>query len=121
MTTHPLMAAACLGILDDLEAIEHEPLRRRGRQLGEDLHDLPALAERPRRARSGLAVRRGSRHGQLVAADAGGARSGASSYPFTGAGESKTQGLVVAPPLTSTDDDTDLLLTALGEAVTSPT
>ncbi|MFD5771408.1 hypothetical protein ACFWIN_37030 [Streptomyces sp. NPDC127049] len=50
-----------------------------------------------------------------------GARSGASSYPFTGAGESKTQGLVVAPPLTSTDDDTDLLLTALGEAVTSPT
>ncbi|MEV0849380.1 hypothetical protein AB0J21_26485 [Streptomyces sp. NPDC049954] len=38
-------------------------------------------------------------------------------YPFTGAGEPKSEGFVVAPPLTSTHDDIEFLATALSEAL----
>ena len=38
-------------------------------------------------------------------------------YPFTGAGDPKSEGLVVAPPLTSTDDDITFLTAALTDAV----
>ncbi|MGY3676916.1 hypothetical protein [Streptomyces sp. TE33382] len=38
-------------------------------------------------------------------------------YPFTGAGEPRSEGLVVAPPLTATDDGIALLITALSDAL----
>ncbi|WP_406447174.1 hypothetical protein OG782_00350 [Streptomyces sp. NBC_00876] len=38
-------------------------------------------------------------------------------YPFTGAGVPKSEGLVVAPPLTSTDKDIKFLTTALSGAL----
>jgi hypothetical protein len=38
-------------------------------------------------------------------------------YPFTGAGEPTSEGFVVAPPLTSTDDDIAFLTTALSGAL----
>ncbi|MFF9453621.1 hypothetical protein [Streptomyces flaveolus] len=38
-------------------------------------------------------------------------------YPFTGAGEPKSEGFVVAPPLTSTDEDIAFLTAALSNAL----
>ncbi|MFI0219760.1 hypothetical protein [Streptomyces lydicus] len=38
-------------------------------------------------------------------------------YPFTGAGEPKSEGSVVAPPLTSMDEDIEFLATALSSAL----
>ncbi|MFB7234886.1 aminotransferase class III-fold pyridoxal phosphate-dependent enzyme [Streptomyces sp. NPDC056269] len=121
MAAHPLMAAACLGVLDDLEAIDHEALRRRGQQLGEGLHDLLA-APNVRDVRGlgflyGVEVTAGSLWPLMRAAE----ERGVFLYPFTGAGEPKTEGLVVAPPLTSTDGDIEFLLSALGEAAASLT
>lgn len=40
MAAHPLMAAACLGVLDELEALDHDALRTRGARLGEALRSL---------------------------------------------------------------------------------
>ncbi|MFF8867886.1 hypothetical protein ACF08B_38260 [Streptomyces sp. NPDC015139] len=40
-------------------------------------------------------------------------------YPFTGASEPRSEGLVIAPPLTSTDTDIDFMVTALVDAVTT--
>ncbi|MFC5661444.1 hypothetical protein ACFP3U_00455 [Kitasatospora misakiensis] len=38
-------------------------------------------------------------------------------YPFTGAGDPKSEGLVVAPPLTSTEEHLEFLTAALTDAV----
>ncbi|MFE3019477.1 hypothetical protein [Streptomyces sp. NPDC059256] len=38
-------------------------------------------------------------------------------YPFTGAGEPRSEGLVVAPAPTSTDDDIQFVITALSSAL----
>ncbi|MFE9941145.1 hypothetical protein [Streptomyces hirsutus] len=40
-------------------------------------------------------------------------------YPFTGAGAPKSEGLVVAPPLNSTDEDISFLAAALCDVVTA--
>lgn len=40
-------------------------------------------------------------------------------YPFTGAGEPRSEGLVVAPPLISTDEDIEFLIAALSDALDS--
>ncbi|MDX2565105.1 aminotransferase class III-fold pyridoxal phosphate-dependent enzyme [Streptomyces sp. TX20-6-3] len=121
MAAHPLMAAACLGVLDDLEAIDHEALRLRGHLLREGLHGLLA-SPKVRDVRGlgflyGVEVTAGSLWPLMRAAE----ERGVFLYPFTGAGEPRTEGLVVAPPLTSTNEDVAFLLATLREATASLT
>jgi adenosylmethionine-8-amino-7-oxononanoate aminotransferase len=44
-------------------------------------------------------------------------RRGVFFYPFTGAGDPRSEGLVVAPPLNSSDEVIDFLTAALTDAV----
>ncbi|MFD9418836.1 hypothetical protein ACFWC9_29630 [Streptomyces goshikiensis] len=44
-------------------------------------------------------------------------RRGVFFYPFTGAGHPRGEGLVVAPPLISSDEDIDVLTGALTDTV----
>lgn len=44
MAAHPLQAAACLGVLDELEAMDHEAFTARGERLGQSLRALTGLA-----------------------------------------------------------------------------
>ncbi|MFD8141773.1 hypothetical protein [Streptomyces sp. NPDC059708] len=46
-------------------------------------------------------------------------RRGVFFYPFTGAGDPRSEGLVVAPPLTCDSQDIDFLTGALTDAVTA--
>ncbi|MBD0688515.1 hypothetical protein BG452_05020 [Streptomyces sp. CBMA123] len=119
MATHPLQAAACLGVLDELESIDHTAFRARGQVLGARLR---ALTDLP-----GVRDVRGLGHlysvelapGLLWPLMAACEQRGAFFYPFTGAGDPRSEGLVVAPALTSTDEDLDYLSTALTDAVTA--
>ncbi|MFE6713898.1 aminotransferase class III-fold pyridoxal phosphate-dependent enzyme [Streptomyces sp. NPDC057695] len=121
MATHPLQAAACLGVLDELEAMDFDAFRARGEQLGAGLRSLVG--------RPGIRDVRGLGHLYAVELDPGllwplmehAERNGVFFYPFTGAGEPRSEGLVVAPPLTSTADDISHLTTALSDAVTTLT
>lgn len=47
-------------------------------------------------------------------------RRGISFYPFTGAGDSRSEGLVAAPPLDSSGEDIDFLTAALTDASRRP-
>ncbi|MFJ8475204.1 aminotransferase class III-fold pyridoxal phosphate-dependent enzyme [Kitasatospora sp. NPDC094011] len=119
MAAHPLMAAACLGVLDELEAIDHQAFRARGERLGASLRSLTKLP--------GVREVRGLGHlygvelapGLLWALLRQTEQRGVFFYPFTGAGEPRSEGLVVAPPLISTDEDLEFLTAALREAVTA--
>ncbi|WP_030872626.1 aspartate aminotransferase family protein [Streptomyces sp. NRRL F-2747] len=125
MAANPLQAAACLGVLDELEAMDFEAFTARGERLGAALRELPGAG--PVKAVRGL----GHLYGVELApgllwqlmerAQAPGRRNrdGAFFYPFTGTGHPRSEGLVVAPPLTSTDDDIDFLIAALRDAVTA--
>lgn len=117
MATHPLQAAACLGVLDELEAMDLGALAVRGERLGAALRSL-AASDAVREVRGighlyGVELRPGLLWPLLEAAE----RNGVFFYPFTGAGDPPTEGLVVAPPLISTDGDIAFLATALSEAV----
>ncbi|MBV9022991.1 MAG: aminotransferase class III-fold pyridoxal phosphate-dependent enzyme [Streptomycetaceae bacterium] len=116
MATHPLQAAACLGVLDELESMDVAAFQTRGKRLGALL-----------RALTGLSVVRDVRGlGHLYAVElapgllwplmAEAEKRGAFFYPFTGAGHPRSEGLVVAPALNSTDEDIDFLAAALGDA-----
>ncbi|WP_406085906.1 aspartate aminotransferase family protein [Kitasatospora purpeofusca] len=117
MAAHPLMAAACLGVLDELEALDHDALRTRGARLGEALRSLTG--------RPGVRDVRGVGHlyglelapGLLWPLLRRTEQRGVFFYPFTGAGDPQSEGLVVAPPLTSTDEDLEFLTAALADAV----
>ncbi|MFE7670811.1 aminotransferase class III-fold pyridoxal phosphate-dependent enzyme [Streptomyces albidoflavus] len=119
MATHPLQAAACLGVLDELEAMDFDAFRARGEQLGAGLGSLTG--------RPGIRDVRGVGHLYAVELDPGllwplmeqAERNGVFFYPFTGAGLPRSEGLVVAPPLTSTADDITHLTTALSDAVST--
>ncbi|MER0443000.1 aminotransferase class III-fold pyridoxal phosphate-dependent enzyme [Streptomyces sp. Edi4] len=119
MATQPLQAAACLGVLDELEAMSSTGLQQRGQQLGAGLR---ALTGRP-----GIRDVRGLGHLYAVELEPGllwplmeqAERHGVFFYPFTGAGEPRSEGLVVAPPLTSPAHDVEFLMTALSDAVTA--
>ncbi|MFD7451803.1 aminotransferase class III-fold pyridoxal phosphate-dependent enzyme [Kitasatospora sp. NPDC059827] len=121
MAAHPLMAAACLGVLDELEALGHRALRERGDRLGESLRSLTGLP--------GVQAVRGLGHLYGVQVEPGllwplleqAERRGVLFYPFTGAGEPRGEGLVVAPPLIATDTDLDHLTGALRGALTDLT
>lgn len=119
MATHPLMAAACLGVLDELESMDFGAFTARGERLGASLRSLTGRA----------AVRevRGAGHLYGVEVVSGllwplmeeCERRGVFFYPFTGAGDPRSEGLVVAPPLNSSDEDIDFLAAALTDAVAS--
>ncbi|WP_327075584.1 aminotransferase class III-fold pyridoxal phosphate-dependent enzyme (plasmid) [Kitasatospora purpeofusca] len=117
MAAHPLMAAACLGVLDELEAVDHQALRARGERLGESLRTLTGLP--------GVRDVRGLGHLYGVELASGllwpllqqSEQRGIFFYPFTGAGEPRSEGVVVAPPLISTDDDLAFVVAALRDAV----
>ncbi|WP_159058916.1 hypothetical protein [Streptomyces caeruleatus] len=117
MATHPLMAAACLGVLDELDAIDHSAFAERGEHLGAGMHSPTGVG--PVRHVRGLGFLYGVEvtPGQLWPVMAAAEERGVFFYPFTGAGEPKSEGLVVAPPLTSTDDDIEFLIAALSGAL----
>ncbi|WP_433573690.1 aspartate aminotransferase family protein [Streptomyces sp. CA-251247] len=119
MATHPLMAAACLGVLDELEAMDFPAFAGRGERLGEAMTSLngvgPVQDVRGRGFLYGVEVAPGKLWPVMKAAEA----RGIFFYPFTGAGEPTSEGLVVAPPLTSTDDDIEFLITGLTSALES--
>ncbi|MFH9354998.1 aminotransferase class III-fold pyridoxal phosphate-dependent enzyme [Kitasatospora sp. NPDC017646] len=121
MAAHPLMAAACLGVLDELEALDHQALRARGERLGEALRSLTGLPG-VRKVRGfghlyGVEVAPGLLWPLLKEAE----QRGVFFYPFTGAGQPRSEGLVVAPPLISTDTDIAFLTGVLCDAVTALT
>jgi adenosylmethionine-8-amino-7-oxononanoate aminotransferase len=111
------MAAACRGVLDELEAINHVALKARGERLGQTLRSLngvgPVQDVRGLGFLYGVEVSPGKLWPVLEAAE----ERGVFFYPFTGAGEPQSEGLVVAPPLISSDEDVEFLTTALTDAV----
>lgn len=119
MAAHPLQAAACLGVLDELESLDFDAFRVRGERLGAALR---ALTDLP-----GVREVRGLGHlygvelapGLLWPLMAETERRGVFFYPFTGAGHPKSEGLVVAPPLISTDENLEFLAAALRDAATA--
>ncbi|MFJ6743117.1 aminotransferase class III-fold pyridoxal phosphate-dependent enzyme [Streptomyces sp. NPDC091279] len=117
MATHPLMAAACLGVLDDLEAMDFTAFTARGDRLAEAMTSLSGI--KTVRDVRGLGFLYGVEvaPGQLWPAMKAAQERGMFFYPFTGAGEPKSEGFMVAPPLTSTDDDIEFLTTALSDAL----
>ncbi|WP_432001569.1 aminotransferase class III-fold pyridoxal phosphate-dependent enzyme [Streptomyces sioyaensis] len=119
MATHPLMAAACLGVLDELEAMDFTAFAARGERLGEAIKSLngvgPVQDTRGRGFLYGVEVAPGQLWPVMQAAE----ERGVFFYPFTGVGEPRSEGLVVAPPLTSTDEDIEFLIAALSSALES--
>ncbi|MEU6172762.1 aspartate aminotransferase family protein [Streptantibioticus parmotrematis] len=119
MATHPLMAAACLGVLDELEEMDFTALAARGEHLGQALKSLNSTG--PVRDIRGLGFLYGVEvaPGKLWPVMKAAEERGVFFYPFTGAGDPKSEGLVVAPPLISTDEDIEFLVTALTDALTA--
>ncbi|MFF2165432.1 aspartate aminotransferase family protein [Streptomyces sp. NPDC058175] len=117
MATHPLMAAACLGVLDELEAMDFTAFAARGERLGQAMKSLNGVG--PVQDTRGLGFLYGVEvtPGQLWPVMKAAEERGVFFYPFTGAGDPKSEGLVVAPPLTSSDGDIDFLITALSSAL----
>ncbi len=117
MATHPLMAAACLGVLDDLEELDIDAFVAQGQHLGEAVAALngvgPVQDVRGRGFLYGVEVAPGQLWPVMRAAE----QRGVFFYPFTGAGEPRSEGLVVAPPLISSNDDIEFLITALTDAL----
>ncbi|MFD9271468.1 aminotransferase class III-fold pyridoxal phosphate-dependent enzyme [Streptomyces goshikiensis] len=117
MATHPLQAAACLGVLDELETMDFGAFTARGERLGTSLRSLTGRA--PVREVRGIGHLYGVEvtPGLLWPLMEECEQRGVFFYPFTGAGDPRSEGLVVAPPLNSTDDDLNFLITALTDAV----
>lgn len=119
MAAHPLMAAACLGVLDELEEMDFAAFAARGERLGEALTSLkgvgPVQDVRGRGFLYGVEVSPGQLWPVMKAVE----EREVFFYPFTGAGEPKSEGFVVAPPLTSTDQDIEFLITALSGALSA--
>lgn len=119
MATHPLQAAACLGVLDELESMDLTAFTARGKRLGESLRALacrgPVRDVRGIGHLYGVEVEPGLLWPLMREAE----KRGVFFYPFTGAGHPKSEGLVVAPPLNSTDEDIAFLTAALTDAATT--
>ncbi|MGW1521253.1 aminotransferase class III-fold pyridoxal phosphate-dependent enzyme [Streptomyces sp. NPDC002287] len=117
MATHPLQAAACLGVLDELESMDHGAFAARGERLGASLRSLTGWAT-VRDVRGighlyGVEVTPGLLWPLMQECE----RRGVFFYPFTGAGHPCSEGLVVAPPLNCGSQDIDYLTSALTDAV----
>lgn len=117
MAAHPLMAAACLGVLDELEAIDFDASTVRSARLGQAMKSFNGVG--PVRDVRGLGFLYGVEvtPGRLWPVMKAAEERAVFFYPFTGTGEPRSEGLVVAPPLTSTDDDIELVITALSSAL----
>lgn len=117
MATHPLMAAACLGVLDELESMDIGAFTTRGERLGTSLRSLtdwpPVREVRGVGHLYGVEVAPGLLWPLMKECE----RRGVFFYPFTGAGDPRSEGLVVAPPLNSSGQDIDFLTSALTDAV----
>lgn len=116
MAAHPLQAAACLGVLDELEAMDPVTLQRHGGRLKDSLRTLTGM--RAVRDVRGLGHLYGVElaPGLLWPLMKECERRGVFFYPFTGVGDPRTEGLVVAPPLNASTEDIDFLTTALFDA-----
>ncbi|MFG3282043.1 aminotransferase class III-fold pyridoxal phosphate-dependent enzyme [Streptomyces sp. NPDC048111] len=117
MAAHPLQAAVCLGVLNELESLDFGAFTARGERLGRALRSLTGW-EPVRDVRGighlyGVEVTPGLLWPLMQECE----RRGVFFYPFTGAGEPRSEGLVVAPPLTSSAEDIDALTMALTDAV----
>lgn len=119
MAAHPLQAAACLGVLDELESMDLDAFTARGERLGKSLRSLADLG--PVRDTRGIGHLYGIevQPGLLWPLMEEAEKRAVFFYPFTGAGDPRSEGLVVAPALTSTDEDIDFLTAALFDAVTA--
>ncbi len=119
MAAHPLQAAACLGVLDELESMDLDAFQARGERLGALLRRLTELSlVRDVRGLGhlyGVELTPGLLWPLMEEAE----RHGVFFYPFTGAGHPRSEGLIVAPPLNSTDEDIDFLTSALSDAATA--
>lgn len=117
MATHPLIAAACLGVLDELESLDVGAFTARGDRLGTSLRSLtgwtPVRDVRGVGHLYGVEVTPGLLWPLMEECE----RRGVFFYPFTGAGDPRSEGLVVAPPLNSSGEDIDFLTAALTDAV----
>lgn len=116
MATHPLQAAACLGVLDELDSLDFGAFTARGERLGTSLRSLTGWAP-VREVRGvghlyGVEVNPGLLWPLMQECE----RRGVFFYPFTGAGDPRSAGLVVAPPLNSSDEDIDFLTAALTDS-----
>ncbi|WP_405088870.1 aminotransferase class III-fold pyridoxal phosphate-dependent enzyme [Microbispora sp. NBC_01389] len=119
MAAHPLQAAACLGVLDELESMDFDAFHARGDRLGAFLRTLTGMpCVRDVRGLGhlyGVELAPGLLWPLMEECE----KRGVFFYPFTGAGYPRSEGLVVAPPLNSTDEDIGYLTAALGDAVTA--
>lgn len=119
MATHPLMAAACLGVLDELEAMDLPAFAARGQRLGDAMQALNGVGSvqdvRGRGFLYGVEIAPGRLWPVMEAAQ----ERGVFFYPFTGLGDPPSEGLIIAPPLTSADEDIEFLITALSRAMES--
>ncbi|MGW1767596.1 aminotransferase class III-fold pyridoxal phosphate-dependent enzyme [Streptomyces sp. NPDC002073] len=117
MATHPLQAAACLGVLDELQSMDYGAFTARGERLGTSLRSLTGWT--PVREVRGVGHLYGVElsPGLLWPLMEECERRGVFFYPFTGAGDPRSEGVVVAPPLTCSDEDIDFLTSAVTDAV----
>jgi hypothetical protein len=120
MAAHPLQAAACLGVLDELDAMDHDAFHARYERLGASLRSLTELpGVRDVRGLGylyGIELAPGLLWPLLQQTE----QRGVFFYPFTGVHRpQRSEGFVVAPPLTSTDEDISFLVTALHDATTA--
>lgn len=115
MAATPLQAAVCLGVLDELNMLGPEHVAQGGIDLGGRLRDACPLGPVVRDIRGlgyfyGIEVQDGTLWTQLARLE----RQGVLLYPFTGYRPDGTgEGMIVAPPLTSTEDDIEHLISTL--------
>ncbi|WP_435271506.1 aminotransferase class III-fold pyridoxal phosphate-dependent enzyme [Streptomyces sp. 1222.5] len=114
-----IQAAACLGVLDELEAVGASTLQARGERLGRRLQALTGLPVVRDVRGLGLLYGVELAAGLLWPLMEEAENRGVFFYPFTGAGKPRSEGLVIAPPLTATDTDIDFMVTGLVDAVTA--
>ncbi|MGW0971822.1 aminotransferase class III-fold pyridoxal phosphate-dependent enzyme [Streptomyces sp. NPDC002516] len=117
MATHPLQAAACLGGVDELEAMDLAALTACGERLGQSLCALagrgPVRDVRGLGHLYGIEVEPGWLWPLMEEAE----QHDVFLYPFTEAGHPRSEGLVVAPPLNSSAEDIGFLASALTDTV----
>jgi taurine---2-oxoglutarate transaminase len=116
MAATPLQAATCLGVLDELESLDAALFDERCGRLSNELRKLvefPAVVDvRGVGFLYGIELRKGLLWPFLEAAES----RGVLFYPF---GTNTSEGVTVAPPLTSTDGDLDYLVGAIRESLTT--
>lgn len=118
MAATPLQSAICLGVLDELENIDQESFGRQAALLAQHLHGLTEFDDVLDVRGIGFLYGLELRHGLLWPFMAEAEKRGVLFYPFTGAGgPPRSEGVVVAPPLTSTRADLDHLVKTIRDTL----